>query len=183
MHPLQLCAAAVLATTFLTAAVGKLRSRRAFAAFATALGQFGVPRGRRRPVAGTVVLAELLAVAALVVPIAAPAARLGPGLVLLAGLSGAFALAARRHPGLACHCFGSDDTTPAGVHLLLNAAVLALGLAALVLPGSASMLPGTRVFALGLGVIIGGLAVAAVPVLEAIGPLRLRPTTRLTNRS
>jgi hypothetical protein len=183
VHPLQLCAAAVLATTFLTAAIGKLRSRRAFTAFATALGQFGVPRRRRRPAAAVVILAELLAVAALVVPIASPFPRLGPGLALLAGLSVALAIAARRHPDLACHCFGSDDTTPVGVHLLLNAAVLALGLAALVLPGSASMLPGTRVFVIGLGLIIGGLAVVAVPVLEAIGPRGLRPTTRLTDRS
>jgi len=178
---LSLTAATALAVVLAVAAWGKVRSRRAFAAFTTALGQFGVPAAVRRMVAALVPAAEIAALVLLVLPVP-PAVRFGPAAALLGAFTAALLRAGRSGRAIACHCFGSDAPSPLGPHVAVNAALVLLAVAA-ALPGPVASTAGDRVLAIGLGLIAGGLAVVAVPVLETIGPVALRRVVAPTGRS
>ena len=139
---LSLTAATALAVVLAVAAWGKVRSRRAFAAFTTALGQFGVPaasaarsrrwcRRRRSP------------------PWCAGAAGAAGGPVRTRGgaavpSSAALLRAGRGGRAIACHCFGSDAPARLGPHVAVNAALVLLAVAA-ALPGPAAGTAGDRV--------------------------------------
>lgn len=173
MSAIGLSASAALLTVFALAAGAKVRSASAFDEFAGALGQFGVPVRWRRRVGILIVVAEALVMVCLVLPIGPAAGRLLPGVVALVGFSIAIGRAGRRHPVLACHCFGAGGRTQVGPHLAVNTALILLGLAG-VAPGSAATSAGSQVLAVGCGLIGGAMAVAAIPVLEAIGPSSMR---------
>jgi hypothetical protein len=163
---LQLCAATALGTTFLLALAGKIRSGEAFRSFVEATAQFGVAREARTAVACAAVAAELLAVGALLLPVGMPV-RLGPALVLLAVLTVAVVLAARRHGQIDCHCFGATGPTTAGPHLVANIALLTLGTVAVIVPGAA-VTAGDRLLAMGLGIVAGLAVASAVPMWRAL---------------
>ncbi len=178
---LSLTAAAALAVVLAVAAWGKVRSRRAFAAFTAALGQFGVPAAVRGPVAPLVPAAEVAALVMLVLPVP-PALRFGPAAALLVVFSAALLRAGRGGRAIACHCFGSDAPSRPGAHVAVNATLVLLAVAA-ALHGPTTGTAGDRVLAVGLGLIAGGLAVVAVPVLETVGPVALRRVVPPTGRS
>lgn len=178
---LSLAAAASLAVVLAVAAWGKLRSRRAYAAFTAALAQFGVPAAIHSRVAPLVPAAEIAALLMLVLP-APPALRFGPAAALLVVFSAALLRAGRDGRAIECHCFGSDAPSRPGPHVAVNAALVLLAVAA-ALPGPAADTVGDRILAVGLGLIGGSLAVVAVPVLETIGPVALRRVVPPIGRS
>lgn len=171
MSALNLCTSIVLLIVMLAAAFSKVRSAAVFDEFSLSLMQFGIRRRRlRRPAALAVVLLEFLAVACLLVPIDSRLIRFGPTMILLAGFSLAVLIASRRTTQLACHCFGSASTTPVGLHLSTNVALLILASAAVIEPTGATYSDGARVLAIGLGVIAGITLLALPPVLVTLAP-------------
>ncbi|WP_091095507.1 MauE/DoxX family redox-associated membrane protein [Micromonospora citrea] len=127
MRAVELAARLSLALVFLTAVVGKLRTRAGFAAFVASVGQFGVPARRTRAVARLAVATEAAVVVLLAVPSTVPA-----GLLLAAGLLGvltaAIANALRRGARPACRCFGAGDAPIGARHVARNLVLLAVAL-------------------------------------------------------
>ena len=129
----------LVAITFAGAVAGKIRSRRHFAVFADSL----VPLGKRvmdwRPVAGSVVAAEVTVTVLVALPGTA-----GVGLAMASALLACFCVgigsALRRGRMVSCRCFGSGGGNLRGTHLVRNAmlgTVAATGW--LVLPHSAAV--------------------------------------------
>jgi uncharacterized membrane protein len=163
---LTLGAATSLLITFVTALIGKARSRVAFQEFAFSLQQHGVRAGHaQRRLAAVVILAELIAVVALLGFGANSLARFGPAVLLLAVFSAAIA---RTGAAVDCHCFGVASTLPVRIHLLLNGVLGLLGLLAMFAPGSRSATPAEWVLGVGLGAILGLLVVFASDLYLAL---------------
>lgn len=166
----------LIATVFLAAALGKVRSRRSFAAFTASVGQLNVlPGAATRAAAVAVVAAEWL-VCSLVL---SPWTRLaGVGLALAAALLAVFAIAiarvVARGTRAVCRCFGGGSSDPLGVrHIVRNVllAGLAAGAAGLsLLRGTAPTEPwGLAVSALA-GLLVGGCVAAFDSIAELFRP-------------
>jgi hypothetical protein len=172
---LSLCAATSLLITFVTALIGKTRSRAAFGEFAFSLKQHGVVQAHaQRRLAAAAVVAELIAVAALAGFTMNPVARFGPAVLLLAVFSVAIARTGSASTAVDCHCFGVATTLPVRTHLILNGALGALGLTAMFAPGPRSAAAAEWVLGVGLGAILGLLVVFASDLYLALSlhPLR-----------
>ena len=169
MPVLTLCAATSLLITFVTALIGKTRSRAAFQEFAFSLKQHGIRAARaQRRLAAVVVLAELAAVAALVGFGANSVARFGPSVLLLAVFSAALARTGSGGAAVDCHCFGVATSLPVRMHLMLNGVLGLLGLLAMFAPGSRSATAAEWVLGVGLGAILGLLVVFASDLYLAL---------------
>lgn len=159
----------VLATTFVLAAVTKLRDRASFQQVLVALAGRAAPRS----LAFAVPVAELALAAALLVGIQPRAVALLT-LAVLTAFSWAL-VRLRAQPQLpSCNCFGSGTRGPDG-GLARNAALGALALALVVAPsGGAVWSQPLAELAAAASVAVGGacawqLAAALVPVWRAAG--------------
>ncbi|HJQ02961.1 MAG TPA: MauE/DoxX family redox-associated membrane protein [Jatrophihabitans sp.] len=169
MSVLILCAATSLLITFVTALIGKTRSRVAFQEFAFSLKQHGVRAApAQRRLAAVVVLAELVAVAALLGFGAHSVARFGPSVLLLAVFSAAIARSGSGGAAVDCHCFGVATTLPVRMHLMLNGVLAGLGLVAMFAPSTHSTTDAEWVLGVGLGAILGLLVVFASDLYLAL---------------
>ncbi|MGW0792790.1 MauE/DoxX family redox-associated membrane protein [Streptomyces sp. NPDC002911] len=160
----------LIATVFLSAAVGKVRSRQSFTVFAASLGQLRVlPGAVTRAAAVAVVAAEWLVCSLVLMPWTRLA---GVGLTLAAALLVVFAIAiacaVARGTRAVCRCFGSGSRDPLGVrHIVRN--VLLAGLAACA--AGMSLLRGTapaEPWALGVSALAGLLAGGCVAAFDVI---------------
>jgi uncharacterized membrane protein YphA (DoxX/SURF4 family) len=113
---LELMARLLLAAVFAVAGAAKLDDHRGTVA---AVAGFGVPQQRAPLVAVVVPLAELAAVALLLIPATAWVGAL-LALVLLAVFSVAIAVNLGRGNTPDCHCFGSLRAEPIGVGTLVR---------------------------------------------------------------
>lgn len=166
----------LVATVFLTAAVGKVRSGRSFAAFTASLGRLDVlPGAVTRAAAVAVVAAEWLVCALVLMPWPRPA---GAGLALAAALLVVFAVAltrvVARGTRAVCRCFGSASREPLGVrHIVRNVllAVLAASAAWTSTPREAtSVQPGALAVAALAGLLVGGCVTALDTIMELFRP-------------
>ncbi|MGV9253488.1 MauE/DoxX family redox-associated membrane protein [Streptomyces sp. NPDC003697] len=161
----------LIATVFLAAAVGKVRSRHSFAAFTASVRELNVlPRAVTRAAAVAVVAAEWLVCALVLMPWTRLA---GAGLALAAALLVVFAIAiacvVSRGTRAVCRCFGSRSRDPLGVrHVVRN--VLLAGLAAcaagMSLPREAAA--PAEPWALALSALAGLLAGGCVAAFDVI---------------
>ncbi|MET8911333.1 MauE/DoxX family redox-associated membrane protein [Micromonospora sp. NPDC004551] len=171
MRAVELTARLLLALVFLTAVIGKLRTRAGFAGFVTSVVQFGVPRRWAGPVARLAVAAEAAVVLLLALPGTVPA-----GLLLAAGLLGvltaAIARALRRGARPACRCFGAGDAPIGARHVARNLALVAaalLGLLAGTVGGPAPG-PGGLLLAAGLALPLAALVVRLDDLVALFAP-------------
>ena len=164
----------ILAVVLAAAALAKLRDPRALPA---AVGEHGVPRALRAPVAVALVGAELALAVLLLVPATARAAGLG---VAVLGLAFAASLGAMRRRGrrrAPCRCFGGSRERPVGL-LALRALALAAGgalVAAGTLEGTApSGQAVTAVALVALAAVVAILAVLVLALFRQVGVLEAR---------
>ncbi|MFB7232237.1 MauE/DoxX family redox-associated membrane protein [Streptomyces fimicarius] len=165
MTYLMLGCRALLLVVFLTALVGKTRSRAAFAEFRASIVALRLlSRRLSRAAAAAVVLVEAVTAVLLVVP-ATAAAGLALAVALLLVFSAGIVLALRRGDGTAsCRCFGASAAPLGRIHVVRNLALAAIGGAGLTAGAWASGWPPHA----------AGAAVAlAVALLGALLVLRL----------
>src|SRR5262245_30066038 len=112
---------AVVAITFVAAAVGKLRDRTEFRRTLTAA--LGLPWSRTGAPAIAVAVAE--AVTALAV-VALPAVGLALAALLLVAFTAVLVSMIRRQVRVPCRCFGASNRPPGAVHLVRNAILFAV---------------------------------------------------------
>ncbi len=137
--------------------IGKTSSRAAFDVFADSIRVLSTP-ARRKSAAYAVVAAEVLCIAALVLPLPS-AVQFAPASLLFAGMAVYVGSMHSRYSAFDCHCFGSRGKSwPPPVHATINALVAIACAGSMV--GSAARSPGDVVFYTGSGVILGILLVA-----------------------
>jgi hypothetical protein len=158
----------LLGVVFLAALVGKVRSRRAFAAFADSLRSLRLLPGRSiRPVVGAVVLAEAGVPALLIFEATARV-----GFLVALGLLVAFGVAigvvlSRRAAGT-CRCFG-DRARNLGRRHLVRAGVLAGAAAAgLASTSGSDSGPGGQAVAVAAGLVLAVLAIVLDDLVELL---------------
>ncbi|TDB78971.1 hypothetical protein E1182_14435, partial [Micromonospora sp. KC721] len=159
MRAVELAARLLLALVFLTAVVGKLRTRAGFDGFVGSVGQFGVPARWASAVARLAVATEAAVVVLLAGPPTVPA-----GLLLAAGLLGVLTAAIvgtlRRGVRPACRCFGAGDA-PIGLrHVARNLVLLSVALLGLLGWAAAGPPPSTPAMLIAVG--------AAVPLAAVV---------------
>ncbi|MFF4812047.1 MauE/DoxX family redox-associated membrane protein [Micromonospora chersina] len=171
MRAVELAVRLLLALVFLTAVVGKLRTRAGFAGFVGAVGQFGVPARFAGPVARLAVATEAAVVLLLALPGTAPA-----GLLLAAGLLGvltaAIVGALRRGARPACRCFGAGDAPIGARHVARNVALAAAALLGLLAGATGGPPPGPAglLVAAGLAVPLAVLVVRLDDLVALFAP-------------
>lgn len=139
---LALACRCLVGVTFLVSASGKLRSRRAFMAFASWLAVLALPVVRRRPgpVAAVLAATEVLIVVLVAVPW-----TVRPGLVLAALVLAVFTagtwLAVARGAGAPCQCFGVSAAPMSLLHVVRDAVLGAAAVAGAVAAGPAAARP------------------------------------------
>ncbi|GIF12498.1 MauE/DoxX family redox-associated membrane protein [Actinoplanes teichomyceticus] len=142
----------LIAVVFLAAAAGKIRNRRAYAAFVAATARFlptWLPLAVKR-VAGTragihgvsagVLAVELAIPALLAVPAAAPAG-FALAAVVLAGFIVAIGAVLARDERIVCACFATSTAPVGPQHLVRNGVLLAAAVSGLALPASSGADP------------------------------------------
>jgi hypothetical protein len=177
-------AGGLLGVVFTVAAIGKLRSRRAFADFVASLQQMRLVEQRwSRPVAYAIAAAEGAVVVLLVAGLTAVAPALlavgfGGATALFAALTTGVGLAVRRGVTAPCRCFGVTTTPLGPFHVARNAVltlVAAIGLAAVVAardaaPGAAEL--AVTVFA---GAVLGAIVIALDDLRQLFAPPTRQP--------
>ncbi|MEU6064886.1 MauE/DoxX family redox-associated membrane protein [Streptomyces sp. NPDC047082] len=172
----------LIATVFLAAAVGKVRSRRSFAAFTASLGRLDVlPGAVTRATAVAVVVAEWLVCSLVLMPWTRLA---GVGLALAAALLVVFSITitcvVARGTRAVCRCFGSGSRDPLGVrHIVRN--VLLAGVAACaagmsLLREAAPVEPWALALSALAGLLVGGCVAAFDMIVELFRPVRPAPS-------
>jgi uncharacterized membrane protein YphA (DoxX/SURF4 family) len=166
----------LLALVFLASAVGKLRGRPAFRAFADSLRAMNLLPGRV-----VVPVAVVVAAAEAVVPLLLPlpvAALVTAGFVVAATLLAAFTVAVaavlRRGTAVSCRCFGEAAAAPFGRHHLARNVVLTVvaGAGAYASLGAPGMTVQAAVLCVPLAV-VGALIVVRLDDIVAL----FRPVT------
>ncbi|WP_061983603.1 MauE/DoxX family redox-associated membrane protein [Amycolatopsis regifaucium] len=151
-----------LIVVFAMSAMSKSRNRESFAAFRRATVEL-VPaaRGHGTSLAVSVVVAELLVVAGLVVPNTATVGLLAAS-ALCTAFTVAIAAALRRGVTASCRCFGGSATPLGARHLVRNALLIVLAVLALVLPGrdDVGSDPAALLLAAGAGVVVASLVIS-----------------------
>jgi hypothetical protein len=117
-----LFARCVLAVTFVSSVIGKVRSRERYTAFVTACGELA-PVLPSRLCAPTVVAAECAVLAGLALP-ASEIAAFVVAAALLTGFTVAIALVLYRRRQVKCHCFGASSAPLGTRHVVRNGALL-----------------------------------------------------------
>lgn len=171
----------LLAVTLAVAALGKLRGRAAFAAFAETLQDLGWRSAAARRVAAAALPAAELGSAAL---LAVPAAGIwgyAAALVLLLAMTTTAAAAVKRGRRLRCRCFGRAEERVGASTFIRNGVLMAAGAAGLAGALTSAGRPGSPAAAvLGAG---GGLLGAGVIVYWAdLGYLLHRQPARDARR-
>jgi len=155
MDAAVLAARVLLAAVFAVAGATKLRDRDGTA---SALAEFGLPRGATRPVASVLPIVELaVAIALLFDPVAREAGVVAA--LLLAAFTAGIANALRQGRAPDCGCFGNLSTRPvSGWTVARNVALLAVALFVALSSNADMSAPLAIVAALG----VAALVVAAV---------------------
>ncbi|MFG3599486.1 MauE/DoxX family redox-associated membrane protein [Micromonospora chersina] len=183
MRAVELTARLLLALVFLTAVIGKVRTRAGFAGFVTSVVQFGVPGRWAGPVARLAVAAEAAVVLLLALPGTVPT-----GLLLAAGLLGVLTAAivrALRHGARpACRCFGAGDAPIGARHVARNLALVAAALLGLLAGTVGGPAPGPAglLLAAGLALPLAALVVRLDDLVALFAPSPPR-TARPAGRS
>jgi hypothetical protein len=171
MRAVELTTRLLLALVFLTAVVGKLRTRAGFAGFVGSVVQFGVPVRWSGPVARLAVAAE-----AAVVVLLAPSGTVPAGLLLAAGLLGvltaAIVGALRRGARPACRCFGAGEAPIGARHVARNLALAAAALLGLLAGAVGGPAPGPAglLLAAGLAVPLAALVIRLDDLVALFAP-------------
>jgi hypothetical protein len=157
---LALACRAAVGITFLVSAVGKLRSRSAFRAFASWLAALPVPLARSQPraVAGLMAAAEVLIVVLVGLPW-----TVRPGLALAAVALAVFTagiwLAVARGTDAQCQCFGVSASPLGRRHAVRDALLAAVAVAGAAAVGSSVARPAWTAMSLGAGLFVAVLVV------------------------
>ncbi|QKW38524.1 methylamine utilization protein MauE [Actinomadura sp. NAK00032] len=167
-----------LAAVMTLAAVAKLRAPGAFAASLEGLDF--VPARLRRPLAVLVPAAELLIVLLLALPATVTAGFLAAAL-FCCGLTAVPTLVVVRGQKVACACFGTSEVPMGGVHIVRNAALLAVAcLGAAVALTRGGGVPGEPP-GIALAVVAAGLLTTLTVFVDDIAAL-LRPPVAAGDR-
>ncbi|WP_440085354.1 MauE/DoxX family redox-associated membrane protein [Streptosporangium sp. LJ11] len=140
MEYVLICCRLLVGVVLVVSAVGKVRSRDAYASFRAAAGELAprLPLVPRALVPPAVVAGELAAAVLLAVPSTAGAGFV-IAMVLLAAFTVAIATAVRLRRHVVCNCFGPSSTPVGPGRLVHNGALLVASLAGVVLSfGTAS---------------------------------------------
>ncbi|MET9677783.1 MauE/DoxX family redox-associated membrane protein [Streptomyces sp. NPDC006482] len=176
-YPVLACQV-LTALVFLTAAVGKLRSRAVYAGFVTELGDWPLVPAGLRPVIARVVSSTEAAVPVLIaVPVTR---RAGAGLaaLLLTAFLTAMILLRARSATARCTCFGRRPAALGTRHLVRTAVLLGAAVCAFPWQGEpAPATVGAGLLAAGFGGLGALVAVTLDDIAEAVGPATPRGTT------
>lgn len=173
----------LLTATLVVAAVGKLRSRAAFEAFAETLRDLGWRSPWSRRVAAALLpLAELGSAALLAVPAAGIWGYVA-ALVLLLAMTAVAGVALRRGRRLRCRCFGRAEESIGASTLIRNGVLMLGGLAGLASALASAGRPGPAAAQV-LGAGAGLLGAVVIVYWADLGYLlRMRPARQTRPRA